>query len=157
MLGALGGCGFQLRGDYRYAFNSIQIKGSAVPTLFMTELARALSDVPGMTVGFDAPRGRTPQLIFDVLQDQREKTAVGLSVAGQVREFQLTQRLRFRVRTPQGQLLIDESEISQIRQISYNETAALAKEAEETLLHRDMQTDIVVQVLRRLSMLRLGA
>jgi LPS-assembly lipoprotein len=37
------------------------------------------------------------------------------------------------------------------RDISFNESAVLAKEAEEGLLYRDMQTDMVQQLLRRLA------
>ena len=65
---------------------------------------------------------------------------VGLNASGQVREFQLRTRLRFRLRTPQGKELIPETELLQQRDISFNESAALAKEAEENLLYRDMQT-----------------
>ena len=39
---------------------------------------------------------------------------------------------------------------------AYNESAALAKEAEEALLFRDMQTDIVQQILRRLAAIQPG-
>ena len=39
--------------------------------------------------------------------------------------------------------------------MSYNETLALSKEAEEALQYRNMQTDIVQQLLRRLSVARL--
>ena len=35
--------------------------------------------------------------------------------------------------------------------MSYNETAALAKEQEEAALYRAMQSDIVAQVMRRLA------
>jgi LPS-assembly lipoprotein len=42
-------------------------------------------------------------------------------------------------------------ELLQQRDISYSESAALAKEAEEALLYRDMQTDVVQQTLRRLA------
>ena len=35
--------------------------------------------------------------------------------------------------------------------MSYNESAALAKEQEEALLYRAMQSDIVSQVMRRLA------
>ena len=38
----------------------------------------------------------------------------------------------------------------QQRDISFSETAVLAKEAEEALLYKDMQADIVQQLLRRL-------
>ena len=37
---------------------------------------------------------------------------------------------------------------------SFNEDATLAKEAEEGLLFRDMQSDMVQQILRRLSLIR---
>jgi LPS-assembly lipoprotein len=37
------------------------------------------------------------------------------------------------------------------RDVTYNDADILAKEAEEQLLFRDMQSDMVQQVLRRLS------
>jgi LPS-assembly lipoprotein len=39
--------------------------------------------------------------------------------------------------------------------MSYSESIALAKQHEETELYREMQTDIVAQVLRRLAAIRL--
>ncbi|MEZ0307598.1 MAG: LPS assembly lipoprotein LptE, partial [Ramlibacter sp.] len=50
-----------------------------------------------------------------------------------------------------GKELIPETELLQQRDISFNESAVLAKEAEENLLYRDMQTDIVQQLMRRLA------
>ncbi|HEY0823855.1 MAG TPA: LPS assembly lipoprotein LptE, partial [Ramlibacter sp.] len=87
-------------------------------------------------------------------QELREKVVVGLNASGQVREFQLRLRIRFRVRTPQGRELIPETELLQQRDISFNEAAVLAKEAEESLLYRDMQADLVQQLMRRLAALR---
>ncbi|MEI6301055.1 MAG: LPS assembly lipoprotein LptE, partial [Betaproteobacteria bacterium] len=43
------------------------------------------------------------------------------------------------------------TEIFLTRDITYNDSQVLAKESEEALLYRDMQTDMVQQVLRRLS------
>jgi LPS-assembly lipoprotein len=37
------------------------------------------------------------------------------------------------------------------RDVTYSDTEILAKEAEEQLLFRDMQSDLVQQILRRLS------
>ncbi len=73
-----------------------------------------------------------------------------------MREFQLRIRLKFRVRGAQGQELVVPTELVQQRDISFNESAVLAKEAEEVLLYRDMQSDIVQQLLRRLAAVRLG-
>lgn len=58
--------------------------------------------------------------------------------------------------TPAGQELIAPTELLQTRDVSYNETQALAKEAEEALLMRNMQSDMVQQLLRRLAAVRLA-
>jgi LPS-assembly lipoprotein len=71
-----------------------------------------------------------------------------------VREFQLRLRVKFRVRTLQGVELIAPTEVVLQRDISFNETAVLAKESEEILLYRDMQSDLVQQVLRRVSAIK---
>ena len=54
--------------------------------------------------------------------------------------------MRFRLRTPGGKELLAPTEIQQPRDITYNETAALAKEGETELLYRDMQNDIAQQI-----------
>jgi LPS-assembly lipoprotein len=97
------------------------------------------------------PGGVAPDVIVDILGEAREKVIVALNASGQVREYQLRLKVRFRMRTPQGRELIAPSDILQERDISFNESAVLAKEAEESLLYRDMQSDIVQQLLRRIA------
>jgi LPS-assembly lipoprotein len=91
------------------------------------------------------------ETVFDVLSETRDRLVLSTNSAGQVREMQLYLRIRFRLRTPAGKELIPPSEVVQSRDITYNETAALAKESEEQLLYRDMTNDIVQQTLRRLA------
>ena len=79
---------------------------------------------------------------------------VGVNASGQVREFQLRLRFKFRLRTPSGKELIAETELLQQRDISFSESFVLAKEAEEASLYRDMQADIIAQLLRRLAAVR---
>jgi LPS-assembly lipoprotein len=45
--------------------------------------------------------------------------------------------------------------ISLKRTISFNESQVLAKESEEGLLYRDMQSDLVQQIMRRLAVLKM--
>jgi LPS-assembly lipoprotein len=59
------------------------------------------------------------------------------------------------LRTPDGVNLIDSVELAQQRDLSFNETAALSKEIEQGMMYRDMQTDIVQQIMRRLAMVKL--
>ena len=147
----LAGCGFKLRSSQVFAFKSIAVTPER-PTAVAAELARYLGD---LLVPLVPPTGQpAPEVIFDVLQELREKTVVGVNASGQVREFQLRIRVRFRLRSSQGQVLIAETELAQQRDVSFSESAALAKEAEEILLYRDMQADIVQQLLRRLAAIK---
>ena len=122
----------------------------------------AALQLPGDDAGFAAaPTRPTPPVpppqadaVLDILADQREKSVVGSTAAGQVREFQLRLRFRFKLSTPRGKELIPESEILLQRDISYSESIALSKQEEEAELYRDMQTDVVQQVLRRLAAVR---
>jgi LPS-assembly lipoprotein len=149
----LAACGFRLRGAPDFAFSTILVNGPENSAL-LNELRQNIAAGGNVRV---LPAGTPPdqvQVVLDLLADQREKSVVGLSASGQVREFQLRTRLRFRLRTPQGTELIPETELLQQRDISYTESAALSKEAEEGLLYRDMQSDIVQQLMRRLAAVR---
>jgi LPS-assembly lipoprotein len=101
------------------------------------------------------PEGATPpDVIIDVLGDSRQKVVMGMTAAGLVREFELRLTVNFSVRTPQGKVLLQPTTIYLQRTVSFNETAMLAKETEEIYLNRDMQTDAVQQIMRRLSAIK---
>ncbi|MFN4004363.1 MAG: LPS assembly lipoprotein LptE [Hylemonella sp.] len=146
---ALGGCGFALRQPPKFAFRSVYL--DVAPTSpFGAELRRqlAVSEVELIT---DAAQRARAQVWLDILDERRVKTVVGVSATGQVREFQLRLHLRFRLRTPQGKELIPETELVQQRALTFEEALALAKEAEEAMLYRNMQSDMVQLILRRLA------
>lgn len=141
------GCGFQLRQAPTFAFKSIYV--GTVPTSSLgQELKRDIRSTGTVTV---SDTQVAAQVILDVTNEQREKIVVGLNASGQVREFELRIRVHFRLRTQDGKELIPDSEIVQRQDISYNESAALAKEQEEQLLYKSIQTDIVQQLMRRLA------
>jgi LPS-assembly lipoprotein len=149
----LAGCGFQLRRAPEFAFDSITINAPA-SSPFAEELRRALARDGKVRV---LPAGTGPaqaRVVLDLPVELREKVVVGLNASGQVREFELRSRIHFRVRSAQGRELIPETELLQQRDISFNEAAVLAKEGEEALLYRDMQSDLVQQLMRRLAALR---
>ena len=146
----LAACGFRLRGAPDLAFQSLYV-GAAANSPLISELKRNLGSLGSVQLIDDAARKDKAQAVLDVLSEQREKTVVGVSAAGQVREFQLRIRIKFRLRNSHGVELIPATELLQQRDISFNESAVLAKEAEEAVLYRDMQTDIVQQLIRRLA------
>jgi LPS-assembly lipoprotein len=171
----LAGCGFKLRAAPDFAFDSLVMNASPSSPL-AAELSRSLAAngrvqvLPASALAAataaaaapaipasgaaSAPSPARNQVIFDLPQELREKVVVGLNSSGQVREFQLRTRIHFRLRTPQGKELIPDTELVQQRDITFNEAAVLAKEAEESLLYRDMQTDLVQQLMRRLAAIR---
>ena len=150
-LAALAGCGFKLRGVPEFAFRTLYIAAPSGSPL-ARELRRTLEAAGTKLVLLTLP-AQMPQAeaVLDLLQEQQERNVVGLTASGQVRELQLRLRIKFKLRTPAGDELIPETELLQQRDISYSETIALAKEAEEALLYRSMQTDLVQQLTRRLA------
>ena len=148
----LDGCGFRPRGSQSLAFSSIAIAPFPGGPVAQT-LRRSLGD--GVRV-LDSDGSKAPpaQVTLHLLSEQRDKVVVGVNASGQVREFQLRLRVKFQLVTSTGQALITDGDIAQQRDISFNESAALAKDAEEALLYRDMQSDIVQQIIRRLATVR---
>ena len=150
-LALLSACGFRLRGVPEFGFSSLYIAAPAGSAL-ARELRRTLEGSGSqLQLLTDPAQKAQAEAILEVLAEQRERSVVGLNASGQVRELQLRLRLRFKLVTPTGEEWIPETELLQQRDISYNETIALAKEAEEALLYRNMQTDLVQQLLRRLA------
>ncbi len=147
---ALGACGFQRRRAPPLQFSSIHLQGFALGSPLAAELRRQLA--PQLQLLDDPARA---QVLLQALDDRRERSVVASTTAAQVRELQLRVRLDFQAQTPGGRELIPRAELLLQRDLSYRETAALAKEQEEAELFREMQADVVGQVLRRLASIRL--
>jgi LPS-assembly lipoprotein len=146
----LAGCGFELRRGATLPLRTIALVGFAPDSSLRRTLADELQRA-GVALRDDPARA---EAVLDALADAREKTVAASTAFGQVREVTLRVRLRFRVATPSGRQLLAPSELLLTRDMSYSETAALAKREEELLLYRAMEDDIVVQVLRRLASLK---
>lgn len=146
----LAGCGFKLRQAPNFPFKTLFSPFSESSALGI-ELKRSLESNGTVRVITDSRFIDQAEVVLDMLSERREKVVVSRNSVGQVREFQLRLRFRFKLRTPQGKELIPDTEILQQRDISFNESAVLAKESEEALLYREMQSDVVQQIMRRLS------
>ena len=144
----LAGCGFELRRAPELRFATVQLTGFR-PRSALAEELRININASQSTLVVDSVS--QAQVVFEALNEAREKNVVASTAAGQVRELQLRTRLSFRLRTVAGKELIPATEIVLNRDLSYSESAALAKEHEELLLYRAMQSDIVAQVIRRLA------
>jgi LPS-assembly lipoprotein len=140
---ALAGCGFQLRQAPEFAFKSIAVPAD---TPFGGQVKRQLRSAGTVAV---LPAGEA-EVVLDILAEDHQRVVISTNTAGQVRELQLRLVVRFKVRGKDGREWLAPAEIRQARDITYNETAALAKEGETALLYRDMEMDIAQQMVRRL-------
>lgn len=147
-LAALAGCGFELKRAPELRFNTVQLTGFRQRSALAEELRVNINASKSTQVVESVSQA---QVVFEALNEAREKIVVASSAAGQVREMRLRTRLNFRLRTVAGKELIPATEIVLNRDMSYSESAALAKQHEEQLLYRAMQSDIVSQVMRRLA------
>ena len=145
LAGAIAGCGFRLRGDVAYAFSSLYIT-AAPGTPFAAELKRTLAG--GDTALVDS--AAAAEAILDLTGVTDDKQVLSLSGGGRAREYLLTKRVTFSLHDASGRDWLPAAEIVIRRSLTSNESEVLAREAEEANLLKDMQSDAVQQVLRRL-------
>lgn len=151
--GALSGCGFALRQPPSFGFKALFVTTN-ITTAASKALQRELA-ASGIQVATGAPAPDTADaVVLNVVVDQGERVVVGQTANGEVRELELRYRFRYSLSTPSGRRLIEEQELLLERNISFSETAVLAKAAEEQVMFTDMRGDVVQQVMRRLAAVR---
>ena len=94
---------------------------------------------------------REAEAILQFSAELRDKEILSLTGTGRVREFRLNYRVGFRLHDGKGADYVPQSTIVLSRDVTFNDSEVLAKEAEEALLFRDMQTDMVQQIMRRIA------
>ncbi len=144
------GCGFHLRGDVSYPFATIFVN-SPQPQPIVTELRRNLEGSPGTKLVDSAKDAVVTLEVASVVDD---KSVLSLSSGGRVSEYALTKRVSFNLRDREGRDWIPAGEIVIRRSFTFNESEVLAREHEETRMLREMQTDAVQQIMRRLQAAR---
>ncbi|TRZ90116.1 MAG: hypothetical protein D4R84_16690 [Rhodocyclaceae bacterium] len=174
LISLLAACGFKLRGSaelpgYKLPFATIAL--SLSPTSeFYAQLKRTIeASSPGTRV-VDA---KEAEAILTVLADTSQKNILSLNAAGRAREYQLLRTFTFKVHAnitgvkPAPPVkytdvpaavpteYIPPSTITLRREITFSDDLVLSKESEEALLKRDMESDLVQQLMRRLAAAKL--
>lgn len=153
---SLSGCGFQLRGasnSYTMPFHSIYLGFPDTSTLG-TQLKRNLRATDQVVI---VDKAKDAEAQFVLQSEQQGRQILSLNSLGRVREYLLTYTLTFSVRDQAGRELLPSTQISLRRNMPYDESQALAKDNEAALLYRDMQADIVQQIMRRLAAIKPAA
>jgi len=142
----LAGCGFALRGQATLPYKTIYLGFSGNNELG-ANLRRNIRYTSSTEV-VDRPQEAEAQ--FQMMSEDRQKIILTLDGQGRVRDYELIYRVVFRVHDGKGREFMPPTEISLRREISFNDSALMAKEAEERLIYREMQADLVQQIMRRL-------
>ncbi len=149
---ALAGCGFHLRGvgsgNLPYNTMHIALPDTAEVNIWLQRYIKASGST---TIVDDA---KSADAVFQQLSDTRQKTILSVNAQGRVREYRLQLDYRFRVVNQKGQVLVPPNEINLTRDITFDDSNVLAKDLEEGLLWRDMNNDLVNQIMRRLSIIK---
>jgi LPS-assembly lipoprotein len=149
----LAGCGFKLRGAQTLPIDTLYL-ALPINSPVGAEITRVVRSSTNARVVTDR---KTAQAIFELLGEAREREVISVNVQGRAREYQLRLQTTFRVVDRDGVELIAPTALTARRDIAFNEAEFLAKESEEALLYRDMQSDLVRQMVNRLQGIRLDA
>jgi LPS-assembly lipoprotein len=145
LVAALAGCGFQLREAAKLPFNTVYVPGSGGIALDLKRNIRAGTDAKVVD------NAKSAQAVMQFTREERQKVILSLTATGRVREFQLRYIVGFRVIDNKGNDYVPQSTIELTRDVTFNDAEVLAKESEEQLLYRDMQNDMVQQIMLRLA------
>lgn len=140
-------CGFQLRGSYSLPYESIYLS-VADYSLIGASLKRAIRASGSTRV---ADTAADAQAIFQPTTEAKDSIILSLSSSGRVREKLLRYRYGYRIADNKGRNLVPPNVVELTRTVTYADSDVLAKTQEEDLLWRDMETDLVQQLMRRLA------
>lgn len=144
----LSACGFQLRGSYNLPWETLAISGVPENNELYFQIKRNI-EASSLTKVITDPKEAKASLV--VLQNLQHKSILSLSGKGLVREFQLTRTFMYRIQDAQGKEILPASQIVLQRDMTFDDERIFAKEAEEAMIWREMQQDMVQQLLRRLA------
>ena len=140
-------CGFHLRGQAGMPFATLYLNAANPGTPFIADLRRNLETNKVKLVN----TAEQADVVLNIVSEIPEKQILSLGGSGRVNEFQLLYRISLRAYDLKQQDWIPAEEIVLRRDYSYDDTKILAKDAEEVLLYQSMRSDMVQQIVRRLS------
>lgn len=153
---ALAGCGFRLRGDLpklvfkRVAFSgAVGLVSEAVGKALAAQGIERVDVLSPANAAGDMPVGTG--VVIRVSADQRERTVVGSTIAGQVRELNLRIQYSWQALDAGGRALTPPTDVSLEQDMSYQESATLSKQLEQEAVFEGLQARVVQQVIRRLA------
>lgn len=140
-------CGFHLRGRADMPFSTLYLDAANSGTPFIADLRHKLESNKVKLVD----TADQADVVLNIASEILDKQILTLGGSGRVNEFRLSFRVSLRAYDLKQQDWIPAEEFALRRDYSFDDTKILAKEAEENLLYQSMRSDMVQQIVRRLS------
>ncbi len=144
----LAACGFHPRGMSEVTFKTISIQGNSLS--MSRELRQTLKSNGIRLLDYQDDAA----LLFEMIDESNEKRILSLSGGGTVREYELVYKVTFRTRLPNTPIWSEPQTVQSRRNFSYDDKALLAKLDEENKLNADMHSEVVREIMRRLSAIK---
>ncbi len=144
------GCGYHLRGQAAMPFDTLYLAAPNPGAPIAKELRHTLEANKVKLV----PASEQADVVLAIISEIPDKQILSLSGSGRVNQFQLFYRVSVRAYDLKQHDWIPAEEFVTHREYYYDETNVLAMEAEENLLYKSMRSDMVQQIVRRLSRAR---
>lgn len=141
-------CGFHPRGMSEVTFKTISIQGNSLS--MSRELRQTLKSNGIRLLDYQDDAA----LLFEMINENNEKRILSLSGGGTVREYELVYKVTFRTRLPNNPIWSEPQTVQSRRNFSYDDKALLAKLDEENKLNADMHSEVVREIMRRLSAIK---
>jgi outer membrane lipopolysaccharide assembly protein LptE/RlpB len=157
MLGLLlicGGCGFQLRTDTDLPPDMAKTK--MVIGNEYSDLARRLRVMLEQS-GVQFVSSEEATAILEIPVDQVATDVLTIGDNARVREYRISHTVRFRLLDSDGQVLLDWQNLSQAREVSFDEQRILAGSREQEYLKKELADTLSRMVMSRLEIAQAGS
>ena len=146
----LTGCGFHLRGRVTLPVETMFVN-LPVNNQMAAEIRRMLKGGTNITLVDTAEEA---DAILELVSSGRNREVVSLNMRGEAREYELTLQLTFRLINQDGAEFLPPTTFTACRDMTYNEEDYLSRDAEEAMLYREIQQDLITQLLNRLATIK---
>ncbi|MGA8864602.1 MAG: LPS assembly lipoprotein LptE [Gallionella sp.] len=147
----LPGCSFHLRGQEGMQFKTLYLDAANPKTAFVKELSRSLEANKVKL----ADTAQQADVLLNIVSEVPDMQILTLNASGAVNEYELYYRVSLRGYDREHNELIPAEEMVMHTDFPYDDNHVLAMEAEQNLLFQSMRTDMVQQIVRRLSRIKL--
>lgn len=145
LLGQLAGCGFHLRG-------SITLPDE-LKKLYLFGASQALKlELEGILHSSNGKIMSSPNesdTVIKVFKEDLRRRVLSIGATGKANEFELNYYLRFQIYDRHEKPLLDEQTIEVSREYFNDQTAILAKEAEEQTIRKEIYQQVARMLLAR--------